>query len=273
MTTPVPSSTNTDQFRPATLEDVVGQEEVVAELRVALEAATVRGDLPGPMLFTGPAGTGKTTLSLIVARALGSEMVALIGPTLRSPIRDLYKPLVHAAPRTVFFIDEIHRMYRPAQEFLFPIMEDGTIPDGAMRKLPPLMFIGATTDPERLLTPMLDRFTRILALHPYSAAELTEIVTRAASKLGDVLSEDAAAEIGRQGHGIPRVALKMMLAARDYAYASISEQVRKAARMPDGKVGHDARNPAVTIGLGSVQRVLASSAYEWRLEGRSAGER
>lgn len=251
--------TVTEQFRPVTLDDVVGQKAVTDELRVALEAARMRGDMPGHMLMMGPAGTGKTTLAMIVARATGADMINILGPAIRSYGRDLLPELVTVQGtqrRTVVFIDEIHRLPRPIQESLFVLMEDGVLADEVQRlPMPPMTFIGATTDPTRLLTPMLDRFPRKLKLVPYSPDELSTIVVTAAGKLGDVMDWGAALAIGNRAEGVPRVALNMMLAARDYAYAA----------------GH--KREKVTIGLAAVQQALASPAYDWRVTGRNASSR
>jgi Holliday junction resolvasome RuvABC ATP-dependent DNA helicase subunit len=142
------------------------------------------------------------------------------------------------------------------QESLFIIMEDGILQDGTLSlDMPPMTFIGATTDPTRLLTPMLDRFPRKLKLVPYSPDELAVIVEIAARKLGDEMSIEGANAIGNRAEGVPRVALNMMLAARDYAYAA------------------SGRGGKVTIGLAAVQQALASPAYDWRVTGRNASSR
>lgn len=280
--------TPADAFRPRSLDEVIGQDEVKDELRVALAASQARGDMPGHTLFIGPAGTGKTTLSLIVASALGGRLISLIGPQVRTPAH-VIRAVLGAQGRDVIFIDEIHRVYRPALEFLYPIMEDGILQDGTLRTvLPPISFIGATTDPERLTTPMLDRFTRILKLILYTPDELAQIVTRAAGKLGCSMTDEAAMAIGQNAQGVPRVALRMMLAARDYAYAETIDSIGTGNRVEEALPGPCptcGRNPAlegppigqachslrVTIEQGHVQSVLTSDAYEWRMEGRDAG--
>ena len=211
-----------DPLRPATLDEVVGQDEVVNALRVALAGADARHELPGHMLLAGPAGTGKTTLALCVAQHVDGRLLTLIGPAVRTPGRDLLPVLTGTRDNDVLFIDEIHRMYRPAQEFLFPVMEDGNLilgSSGRIVRLPPLLFIGATTDPDRLLTPMLDRFALVLKLRLYRPDELATIATRAAGKLGCALAPDAALAIASAASGVPRVALRLVKAARDYAYA------------------------------------------------------
>lgn len=249
---PVPTA---DELRPTTLDDVIGQQEVKDALAVSLEAAKARGELPGHILFIGPAGTGKTTLALIVAQSVGAAFVPMMGPNLRTAGRDLIPALIASWAPTVFFIDEIHRMYRPVQETLFPVMEDGTLTlsNGRQVDMHGSMFIGATTDPDRLLTPMLDRFTQILRLRAYRPDELAAIATRAATKMGCTLTDDGAALVGRSAMGIPRVAIRMVKASRDYAYSL-----------------HDGNN---VVEAEAVSLALKSPAYAWRLEGRNAGER
>ena len=248
-----------DGLRPTTLDDVIGQTEVVNEIRIALAGAKARGEVPGHILLGGPAGTGKTTLALCIANAVGGQLLSLIGPQVRTPSSDLYPILFGRAAGDVIFIDEIHRMWRPAQECLFTVMEDSKLilDNGRTLDMRPLLFIGATTDPDRLLTPMLDRFALILKLRLYRPDELALIAKRAAIKLGCVLSDEGAALIVDAAVGVPRVAIRLVRASRDHAYA-----VQLLA---------DSRREPVTIGPAAVQRVLSSPAYIWRSEGRDAG--
>jgi Holliday junction DNA helicase RuvB len=258
-----------DPLRPASLDDVIGQSDVVDALRIALNGAAARGELPGHVLLGGPAGTGKTTLALCIAAAVGGRLVSLIGPSVRRP-SDLLSTLMVAQDRDVIFIDEIHRMWRPAQEFLFPVMEDGKLTfenTGRTVEMPPLLFIGATTEPERLLTPMLDRFATILKLRLYRVDELMLIADRAAGKLGCALGAGASRAIAEAAAGVPRVTIRLVKAARDYAYADIdpvSVKLYKAVVPPE-------QQRAIRIDAEDVREVLASPAYQWRMEGREAG--
>ena len=252
VTTPEYAPRPDDDIRPATLDDIIGQQEVVDALRVALDGAQARGELPEHMLLAGPSGTGKTTLALCVANAIGGRLATMIGPSIKTPAQ-LMKPdgpIMQARANDTIFVDEIHRMWQPAQEFLFPIIEDGKVilgSTGQVIELPPLLFIGATTDPENLLNPMLNRF-RVLKLRPYRVDELMLIAYRAGTKLGVDLTSEAAQLIAEQAEGIPRIAIRVLNVARDYAPA-------------EGQV----------IDADVVRRVLASTAYQWRTEGRDAG--
>lgn len=237
-----------EALRPSTFADVVGQHDAVENLMLACSAAKGRGEMPGHMLLEGPAGTGKTTLALCVSRALGKgRMVPLFGGYLHSA-KDLLPTLMDARKGDVIFIDEIHRMFRPVQELLFPVMEDGTLAlgMGSALRLPPITIVGATTDPGRLLTPMLDRFSLIVRLSLYDVADLVTIATHGAAAWGVKLDDDAAAAIGAAAEGVPRVALRLVRAARDRAIKGV-------------------------VTLAAVQAVTGSSALVWRQEGRDAG--
>lgn len=158
----------------------------------------------------------------------------------------------------VLMIDEIHRTWQPVQEMLFPAMEDGILDYGGGERwlLAPLMVIGATTDPDRLLSPLLDRFSMIVRLDPYTPEAIALIAQKAARALGCVLTDDGAAAVAVAADGIPRVAIKLVRAARDWATATVTPTA--------GAFG----DPVIDAGV--VDRLLSAPALVWRMEGRNA---
>jgi Holliday junction resolvasome RuvABC ATP-dependent DNA helicase subunit len=209
------------KLRPARLADVVGQDEAIEKIQRAIDGARERGGMPAPILLMGPPGTGKTTIANAIAHELGGRLVELFGVSLRYP-RDVTTPLGMALPRDVIIVDEIHRVSRPVQEILYTVMEDGRMSTGDrilndMITLPPLTIIGATTDPERLTDPMLDRFRLKVTLAPYTTAGLVLVAQRAAVALGVGITDEAARMIAVSGQGTPRVVINIVWAARDWA--------------------------------------------------------
>lgn len=218
-----------DALRPRTLSEFAGQPHVVRELEVILGAAARRDELPPHLLFSGPQGLGKTTLSGIVAEEAGLRMVATSGPLLDKPA-DLVSLLVSQPEPCVLFIDEIHRLPLNVEETLYTAMEDGRIdvviaeggPTGRARSIPmplePFTLVGATTRVGSLSGPFRDRFGHIVKLHPYDDDTLTQIVARSAGLLGDDITDDAAALIAARSRGTPRIANHLLRRVRDYAH-------------------------------------------------------
>ncbi len=210
-------------LRPLTFVDFRGQQKAISNLKIYVEAARRRGEPLDHLLLSGPPGLGKTTLSQIVARELGVNFRATSGPII-SKAGDLAALLTNLEPNDVLFIDEIHRLNPVVEEVLYPAMEDyeldliiGEGPAARSIKidLAPFTLIGATTRAGLLATPLRDRFGIPVRLEFYSKQDLTEIVTRAAGKLGLEMTADGAVEIAGRARGTPRVAGRLLRRVRD----------------------------------------------------------
>lgn len=212
-------------LRPQRLSEMIGQREVFERLLVALEAAQIRGEALSHVLFDGPPGLGKTTFAMCIPRELGVNVQLTTGPALKAP-KDLVPYLTNAEERSVLFIDEIHRMPRVVEEYLYTAMEDFRIDlvlgEGVNARthnlwLKPFTLVGATTRAGMLSGPLRDRFQIREHLGFYSVAELTEIIRRSSTKLDIPTTEEAALEIARRSRGTPRIANNRLRWVRDYA--------------------------------------------------------
>ena len=212
-------------LRPRTLDEVVGQERVRAQLSLVLSAARTRGTTPDHVLLSGPPGLGKTTLAMIVAAEMEVPLRLTSGPAIQHA-GDLAAILSGLVEGEVFFLDEIHRMSRPAEEMLYLAMEDFRVDvvvgkgPGATAiplEIPRFTLVGATTRAGLLPGPLRDRFGFTAQLDFYDTDALEHIVTRSAVLLGAELEHPAAAEIARRSRGTPRIANRLLRRVRDYA--------------------------------------------------------
>ncbi len=212
-------------LRPRRLEDFIGQEALKDQLSVSIEAASTRGEALDHVLLAGPPGLGKTSLAQIVAAELDVPFVPTAGPALERK-GDIAAYLTALEPRSVFFVDEIHRLPRALEETFYPAMEDRCLPitvgQGAGARvvtidLPPFTLIGATTRKGLLTTPLRDRFGIQHRLEHYDPQELARIVRRSARLLEVSIEDEGAVAIAERSRGTPRVANRLLKRVRDYA--------------------------------------------------------
>ena len=212
-------------LRPRSLDEVIGQERVREQLSLVLQAALARGRAPDHVLLSGPPGLGKTTLAMIIAGEMSSPLRLTSGPAI-THAGDLAAILSGMNENDVLFVDEIHRMSRPAEEMLYMAMEDFRVDvvigkgPGATAiplEIPPFTLVGATTRAGLLPGPLRDRFGFTAHLEFYEPAELDLIVRRSAGLLGVELTDEGAAEIASRSRGTPRIANRLLRRVRDYA--------------------------------------------------------
>ncbi len=223
-------------LRPQTLAEFVGQGQIKANLKVYIDAARERGEALDHVLLFGPPGLGKTTLAQIVARELGVNFRATSGPVI-AKAGDLAAILTNLEARDVLFIDEIHRLAPAVEEILYPAMEDHVldlvIGEGPSARsvridLAPFTLVAATTRAGLLATPLRDRFGIPLRLDFYTPAELQQVLTQAARKMGIELLTEGANEIAARARGTPRVAGRLLRRVRDFAAADGQAVIDKA---------------------------------------------
>lgn len=213
------------ELRPSRMREMVGQREVMERLEIAVDAARKRNESLGHILFDGPPGLGKTTFATCIPRELNVPLVTSSGPGLKAP-KDLIPYLTNLEENAVLFIDEIHRLPKAVEEYLYTAMEDfrldivlgeGVNARTINLKLKKFTLIGATTRAGMLSAPLRDRFHMREHLGFYTPSELTEIVRRSAKKLSVALADDAAAEIALRSRATPRIANNRLRWVRDFA--------------------------------------------------------
>lgn len=212
-------------IRPSYLEEYIGQKDVKENIDVFIKASKIRHESLDHVLLYGPPGLGKTTLAMIIANELGTNLKTASGPSIEKQ-GDLAAVLSNLEPGDVLFIDEIHRMSRNIEEILYPAMEDFALDlvvgnDGNSRSirinLPPFTLVGATTRAGDLSSPLRDRFGIICKLKYYTEEELDLIVQRTSRVLEMPIDNDASVELARRSRGTPRIANRLFKRVRDFA--------------------------------------------------------
>jgi len=231
-------------LRPSIFAEFTGQPKVKERLEIAVAAAKKRGEAIDHILLSGPPGLGKTTLAYIIAKAMGTNVKSTSGPTIEKAA-DLAGLLTNLEEGDVLFIDEIHRLQKTIEEYLYPAMEDfkldiiidqGPNARSVRLNLPRFTLIGATTRSGLLTAPLLTRFAVRERLDYYVAEDLQKIVVRSARLLNVAIEADGAFEIARRSRGTPRIANNLLRRVRDYA------EVRH-----DGRITRDVADRALAM--------------------------
>ena len=222
-------------LRPQALKDYIGQEKLKSTLKIYIDAAKSRGDSLDHVLFYGPPGLGKTTLSGIIAHEMGVNMKVTSGPAIEKP-GEMAAILNNLQEGDVLFVDEIHRLNRQVEEVLYPAMEDFAIDimlgkDSSARsirlELPRFTLVGATTRAGLLTAPLRDRFGVIAKMEFYTTQELTTIILRSARVLDVEIEEEGALELARRSRGTPRLANRLLNRVRDFAQVKYDGVITK----------------------------------------------
>ena len=247
------------------MNEFIGQKEIVDSLKLYIEAANKRGESLDHVLFFGPPGLGKTTLSIIIARELGVNIKQTSGPVL-DRAGDLAGILTSLEDKDVFFIDEIHRLNAIVEEYLYSAMEDyrieimidkGPSARSVQLNVEPFTLVGATTRLGSLTSPLRDRFGVILRFDYYETEDLYEIIKRSAEILDVEIDKDGALELASRSRGTPRIANRILRRTRDYAEVKANGKINASvAKDSLSSLGID------QYGLDSMDRMILETLID-----------
>lgn len=260
-------------LRPRRLAEYIGQEKLKDHVLIMLEAAKARDEVLDHLLFYGPPGLGKTTISNVIANEMNVPIKTTSGPAIERP-GDLASILTNLKSGEILFIDEIHRLNRTVEEVLYPAMEDfaldvmiGKGPSARSLRLalPPFTIVGATTRLAMLSSPLRDRFGVTFRMDYYSLEAMDQIITRSARILGVAIESEGSKEIARRSRGTPRVANRLLRRVRDYA------QVRAAGVITDQVANEALRRLEIdSLGLDDTDRRILHTIID-KFEGGPVG--
>ena len=252
-------------LRPSSMDEFIGQKDIVDSLKLYIEAANKRGESLDHVLFFGPPGLGKTTLSIIIARELGVNIKQTSGPVL-DKAGDLAGILTGLEDKDVFFIDEIHRLNAVVEEYLYSAMEDykieimidkGPSARSVQLNIEPFTLVGATTRLGSLTSPLRDRFGVLLRFDYYEKEDLYEIIKRSAEILEVEIDKDGALELASRSRGTPRIANRILRRTRDYADVKANGKITSSvAKDSLNTLGID------KFGLDSMDRTILDTLIE-----------
>ena len=222
-------------LRPVSFKEYVGQDDTVETLKIAIQAARLRNESLDLILLHGPPGLGKTTISHIIASEMGKDLTVTSGPTLEKG-GDLIGILTNLGDGDILFIDEIHRIPKVVEEFLYPAMEDfavdfifdkGIHARSHRYRLKQFVLVGATTRVGLLSSPLRDRFGIFRTLDFYSVDQLVVIIKRSAAIFSTIISDDGAMELAQRSRGTPRIANRLLKRVRDYSQVKSHGKVNR----------------------------------------------
>lgn len=220
-----------DGLRPTTWDDYIGQKKLKERLQIHITGAVDRDERLDHTLLVGPPGCGKTSIANLISEELIVDFTSMV-----MPVKDTILRRAIMENLGVLFLDEIHNMPKPQQEMMLPFLEDGYImlPSGHKLENPDLCIVGATTEPQKIIPPLYDRFTIKPPWDPYTDDEMGQIVKKMGAAMGVRLSDRKSIKLGRATGGVPRKAKELVKMCRDLGTTELSEVFKTCRVTPDG---------------------------------------